>query len=263
MLLSQSEIEALVNQIPREEDYMPGLAINCVVFGYHIRELKVLCTRQQGFNQWYLPSGHIKKQEGINHAACRILKERTGVDNVFLKQFHTFGDENRAFVDAGFAAQLSNLPVPIPEKISWMVSKRHVSICYYALVEFSKVIPQTDFFSSEWMWADTHTLPPMILDHHQMIGEALVTMRRELHYEPIGMNLLPEKFTIAEIQALYETILDRQLDNRNFVKKLVSLDILRKTNEKRSIGGHRSPTLYKLNKRAYSKALKQEFELIF
>jgi 8-oxo-dGTP diphosphatase len=88
-------------------------------------------------------------------------------------------------------------------------------------------------------------------------------MRRKLHYEPIGMNLLSEKFTIAEIQALYETILNKKLDNTNFVKKLVSLEILRKTDEKKSIGGHWSPTLYKFNKRAYSEALKQEFELVF
>src|SRR5206468_5162690 len=111
--------------------------------------------------------------------------------------------------------------------------KRYVTICYYALDEFSKVVPQVDFFSSDWTWADVKALPPMILDNQKMVMEALSTMRRELHYEPIGMNLLPEKFTIAEIQALYETILDRKLDNRNFVKKLVSLEILRKTDEKR------------------------------
>jgi ADP-ribose pyrophosphatase YjhB (NUDIX family) len=262
-MLSNKEIEEIVQQLPLEEDYIPGVAINCIVFGYHNRDLKVLCTRQDGFKSWYLPSGHVKKEEGIDQAAYRILQERTGVDNLFLKQFQTFGDTNRFFIDSEIATQVSKLPCSIQKKIDWMVNKRFVAICYYALVEFSKVIPQTDFFSSEWTWADVNALPPMILDHHEMITEALKTMRRELHYEPIGMNLLPEKFTIAEIQALYETILDRKLDNRNFVKKLVSLDILRKTNEKRSIGGHRSPTLYKLNKRPYKKALKQEFELVF
>jgi 8-oxo-dGTP diphosphatase len=263
MLIPENELNKIIQLIPSENDYMPGLAINCIVFGYHNRELKVLCTRQEPLTKWYLPSGHIKKDEGINQAAYRILKERTGVSDLFLKQFQVYGNEDRTFTDPEMAAQLSELPPLILEKISWMVSKRFVSICYYALVEFSKVIPQVDFFSSEWMWADVQSLPPMILDNQQMVTEALSTMRRELHYEPIGMNLLPEKFTIAEIQALYETILDRKLDNRNFVKKLVSLDILRKTDEKRSIGGHRSPTLYKFNKRAYSKALKQEFELIF
>lgn len=261
-MLSKKEINAILQLLPSEEDYMPGLAINCVVLGYHNRELKVLCTRQEGFNQWYLPSGHIRKDEAINRAACRILKERTGVESSFLKQFQTFGEVNRSF-DPALDAQLSKLDSRIRKKINWMISKRFASVCYYALVEFSKVIPQTDFFSLEWTWADIHALPPMILDHHQMISEALKTLRRELHCEPIGLNLLPDKFTIAEMQALYETMLDRKLDNRNFVKKLVSLDILRKTNEKRRIGGHRSPSLYKINKRAYHQALKQEFEMVF
>jgi 8-oxo-dGTP diphosphatase len=263
MLIPENEINAIIQQLPSEDDYMPGLAINCIVFGYHNRELKVLCTRQETLSEWYIPSGHIKKDEGINQAAYRILKERTGVTGLFLKQFQTFGDENRSFASSELSAQLAQLPPLILEKINWMVNRRHVAICYYALVEYSKVVPQTDFFSSEWMWADVQMLPPMLFDNQQMVIEALKTMRRELHYEPIGMNLLPEKFTIAEIQSLYETILDKKLDNRNFVKKLVSLEILRKTDEKRSIGGHRSPTLFKFNKRAYSKALKQEFELVF
>jgi ADP-ribose pyrophosphatase YjhB (NUDIX family) len=263
MLIPENEINAIVQQIPSEEDYMPGLAINCIVFGYHNRELKVLCIHQEALSKWYLPSGHIKKDEGIDQAAHRILKQRTGVTNLFLKQFKTFGDEDGTLTDLDLLAELNKLPPPIPEKISWMVNKRFVTICYYALVEFSKVIPQVDFFSTEWTWADVQALPPFILGNQQMVTEALRTLRRELHCEPIGMNLLPEKFTIAEIQALYETILNRKLDNRNFVKKLVSLEILRKTDEKRSIGGHRSPTLFKLNKRAYNKALKQEFELIF
>src|SRR5947209_11466764 len=159
MLIPKNELNKIIQQIPSEDDYMPGLAINCVVFGYHNRELKVLCTRQEGLSKWYLPSGHIKKEEGVNQAAHRILNERTGVTDLFLKQFQVFGDEHRTFTDAELAAQLSELPPAIHEKISWMISKRYVSICYYALVEFSKVIPQTDFFSSEWTWADVHVLP--------------------------------------------------------------------------------------------------------
>jgi len=262
-MLSPKEIQKILRQLPSEQDYMPGLAINCIIFGYHNKELKILCLRQEGFTQWYLPSGHIKIGEGVDYAACRILLERTGVSDLFLKQFQVFDDASRPFPDNELLAQLNQLPDLILEKISWMVKNRFITICYYALVEFSKVNPRTDFFSSEWVWADVNNLPPMIQIHDKMVGSALKTMRRELHYEPIGINLLPEKFTIAEIQALYETILERKLDNRNFVKKLVSLDILRKTNEKRSIGGHRSPTLYKLNKIAYKKSLTQEFELIF
>ncbi|HOZ84692.1 MAG TPA: NUDIX domain-containing protein [Niabella sp.] len=263
MLLSKKELNKIIQLIPSEDDYMCGVAINCIVFGYHNKQLKVLCIKQEELTKWYLPSGHVKKDEGIHQAASRILVERTGVNNVFLKQFQTFGDDDRIPIDIELTEELNKLPAPIPEKIGWMVNKRFVTICYYALVEFSKVIPRIDFFSSVWTWADVQNLPQMISGNQQMVVEALRTMRRELQYEPIGMNLLPQKFTIAEIQALYETILNKKLDNRNFVKKLVSLEILRKTDEKRSIGGHRSPTLYKFNKQAYTKALKQEFDMIF
>jgi len=229
MLLSKKELNKIIQLIPSEDDYMCGVAINCIVFGYHNKQLKVLCIKQEELTKWYLPSGHVKKDEGIHQAASRILVERTGVNNVFLKQFQTFGDDDRIPIDIELTEELNKLPAPIPEKIGWMVNKRFVTICYYALVEFSKVIPRIDFFSSVWTWADVQNLPQMISGNQQMVVEALRTMRRELQYEPIGMNLLPQKFTIAEIQALYETILNKKLDNRNFVKKLVSLEILRKT----------------------------------
>src|SRR3954451_8460604 len=110
MLITENELNEIIRQIPCEEDHMPGLAINCIVFGYHNKELKVLCTRQEGLSKWYLPSGHIKKDEGINQAAYRILKERTGVNNLFLKQFQTFGDNDRTFTDSELSAELSKLP---------------------------------------------------------------------------------------------------------------------------------------------------------
>src|SRR5438270_13830987 len=120
MLISKNELNKIIQQIPSEGDYLPGLAIDCIVFGYHNRELKVLCTRQEGLSRWYLPSGHIKKDEGINEAAHRILKERTGVNNLFLKQFKTYGDEKRSATDSELLRQLSQFPPAILDKISWM-----------------------------------------------------------------------------------------------------------------------------------------------
>src|SRR4051812_39830894 len=90
MLLPENELEKIIELIPSEDDHMPGLAINCIIFGYHNRELKVLCTQQEGLSKWYLPSGHVKKDEGTNQAAYQILKERTGVSDLFLKQFQVF-----------------------------------------------------------------------------------------------------------------------------------------------------------------------------
>lgn len=251
------------SQLPQEKDYLTNLSIDCVVFGYHNKELKVLCSRIIDVNTWALPGGHVRTDEHLEEAAHRILEERTGVQGLFLKQFQTFGNKDRSFIHTELPVHAQSLWGRDAKRIEWIFKNRFVSVCYYALTEFSKVIPKPSFFDAECTWVDVHSLPPMLLDHEQIIQEALKTLRRQLHHEPIGLNLLPEKFTLPELQALYETILGKKLDQRNFTKKLVSLNLLRKLNEKKYIGGHRSPTLYKFNKRAYNQALKQEIELAF
>jgi 8-oxo-dGTP diphosphatase len=249
--------------LPLEKDYLANLSIDCVIFGYHNKELKVLCSKIIGMEVWALPGGHIRKDENLEEAAHRILEERTGVKGLFLKQFQTFGNKDRSFEKTAFSAHRLTLPAADAKKLNWIFTNRFVSICFYALTEFSKVTPVHGFFDAECSWVDVHNLPAMLLDHGQMIQDALKTLRRQIHHEPVGLNLLPEKFTLPELQSLYETILGKELDQRNFTKKLASLNLLRKLNEKKHIGGHRSPTLYKFNKRAYNQALKQEIELAF
>lgn len=249
--------------LPVEKDYLANLSIDFVIFGYHNKELKVLGSKIEGMNDWSLPGGHIRKDEGIEEAAYRILMERTGVKGLFLKQFQVFGDKDRSLKKTDFNLHLQTIRASDAKKINWIYTNRFISVCYYALTEFSKAIPKPGFFDSECTWLQIHQLPSLILDHNQIIQEALKTLRHQLHYEPIGLNLLPEKFTLPELQALYETILGKKLDQRNFTKKLVSLDIIQKLNEKKHVGGHRSPTLFKFNKRSYRKALKEGVELAF
>ena len=241
-----------------QNNFLPNLSIECVILGYHNKELKVLCSQLKGMDIWTLPGGLVGKDENLEDAVYRILEERTSIKGLFLKQFGVFGDKDRSLSKTNFPAHISMLDPSEAEKVQWIINTRLVSICYYALTEFSKVCPKPSFIYSESGWVDIHQMPPMILNHQQMVLEALKTLRRQLHHEPIGLNLLPEKFTISELQVLYETILNKKLDTRNFVKKLQYLDILTKLDEKKSIGGHRSPTLYKFNKRAYNKALKNE-----
>ena len=249
--------------LPLEKDYLANVAIDCVIFGYRNKELKVLCSKIKGMNDWALPGGHVRKDEGIDEAAYRILEERTGVKGLFLKQFQVFGEKDRSLKKTDFNLHLRTIRASDAKKINWIYTNRFVSICYYALTEFSKATPKPGFFDSECTWVQIHQLPPLILEQAKIIGEALKTLRLQLHYEPIGLNLLSEKFTLPELQALYETILGKKLDQRNFTKKLVSLNIIRKLNEKKHIGGHRSPTLYKFNKLSYRKALKEGVELSF
>lgn len=235
-----------------DKEYIKGLTIDCVVFGYHDQQLRVLLGNYSGLKGLGLPGGYIRKTELLSTAAERILKEKTSLDHLYLEQFHTFGDTS-------YRAKPSSLP---GLENTWL-QERTLSIGYYALVEFSKVNPVPDFFIDHYEWHDVNKLPKLLFDHNSMIHKALENLRVFIYHKPIGYNLLERKFTLPEIQSLYETILDKKLDRRNFPKKLMSLGLLKDTGEVRNIGQHRSPKLYTFDKRNYNEALKNGIVLVF
>ncbi|HLK27814.1 MAG TPA: NUDIX domain-containing protein [Puia sp.] len=245
-----------------EDRFVKHLSIDCVVFGYHERQLKVLLLKWKELNKWSLPGGFIAFKENLRQAAERILKERTGLDDLFLQQFHVFGEPGRSDRNAKeieFLSAKANMKV---EKDHWILA-RTISIGFYAVTEFSKVNPTKDFFSESCTWCDIHKIPKLIFDHNQIVTEALKALRMQIYHQPIGYNLLPEKFTLPEIHDLYETILEKKMDRRNFPKKLLSLGIIKKLDKQKSIGAHRSPFLYKFDKPKYEKALKEGVVLVF
>ena len=259
MKRNKSILDAVIDL---EKDHLSHLSIDCVIFGYHEKQLKILCTRINDMKGWLLPGGFIKNKEDIDDAASRILQERTGVTKLYLNQFRVFGKPGRNWNNTEEIASLKQLHRTNAQVLKW-ITDRFVTIGYYALTEYSKVIPKPGLFDSECSWFDIHNLPPLLLDHEEIFTEAFKSLQHRLHHEPIGLNLLPEKFTLPELQALYETVLEKKLDQRNFTKKLVSLDLIKKLKEKKYIGGHRSPTLYKFNKKEYKNALKHGIELAF
>jgi 8-oxo-dGTP diphosphatase len=230
--------------------FLPNVSIDCVIFGFHDNQLKVLLLQWKDSLRWSLPGGFIFKNEHADHAAVRILKSRTGLDNVFLKQFHTFSDPDRDKNNHGFIK-----PTAVFNK-SWIKS-RFISIGYWAIVEFSEVMPTPDEFSVECRWWDIHKVPKLILDHNDILTGALQSLQRDANDFPLGKNLLAEKFTMPDLQRVYETILDKKLDRRNFQKKMLSLDILVKLKERKSGVAHKAPFLYKFDEKKYQKALKQ------
>ncbi|MDJ1495984.1 NUDIX domain-containing protein [Cytophagaceae bacterium DM2B3-1] len=232
--------------------YVPHLSIDCAVFGFHDNQLKILLLRSKYLDGWALPGGHIQRNEHIDIAAQRILKERTGLDKIFLKQYQTFGDPDRLKTQSS-QYFLNAVQLPIPPN-NWLM-ERIVSIGYYALVEFSKATPTPDLFTEECDWWDIHQLPALIFDHDHMVDLALQTLQAQLHYQPIGYNLLSDKFTMPELQKLYETILDKPLDRRNFQKKIMGLGILEKLEERKSVGPHKSPYYYRFHEKNYENAL--------
>lgn len=232
--------------------YLPHMTIDCAIFGYHERQLKILMGKWKRLNGFGLPGGFIRRTERMSEAAQRILKEKTSLENLYLEQFYTFGDTPYRVKG----------PVMHPMLKGTWLGERTIAIGYYALVEFSKVTPKPDYFIEEYHWHDVNQLPPMLFDHDDMIRTAIEHLRINLYHKPIGYNLLEKKFTLPEIQSLYETILDRKLDRRNFPKKLMSLGLIRDTDQVRNIGQHRSPKLYAFDKKNYTKALKEGIVLV-
>lgn len=243
-------------------DCLPHISVDCVILGYHDKQMKILCTEIEGMPRLKLPGGFVKKNENADDAAYRVLEERTGLKGVFLKQFKTYGNANRSKGQVANFKHLLQKQQAGTAGIKWILN-RFVSVAYYALTEYSKVTLKNNFSDSESRWYDIHNTPPLIIDHADMVKDAQKTLQLQIHNEPIGYNLLPPKFTLPELQALYEAILDKKLDQRNFTKKLMSLDIIRKLDEKKHIGRHRSPSLYKFNTRNYNKALKDGVALAF
>lgn len=256
---SQEEVRDFI--VNGHNVYLKHLSLDCVIFGYHNHQLKVLLLKNKG-GAWSLAGGFIKIEEPLQDAAARILKERTGLDKLFLQQFHTFGQPGRSIRSEKEIKDLSAIAKAPIKKGHWLL-ERTLSLGYYAVTEYSKVTPITDYFSERCEWWDTEHLPEMFFDHKEIAIEALKALRLQIYHKPIGFNLLPEKFTLPEIHDLYETILGKKLDRRNFPKKLLALGLIKKLDEQKKIGAHRSPYLYKFDKRRYDRALKEGIVLAF
>jgi ADP-ribose pyrophosphatase YjhB (NUDIX family) len=236
------------------DQYLKNVAVDNVLFGYHDKELKVLLQKPFSVNKWTITGGYIKKTESIEEAASHIAFERTGLKDLFLEQFKSFGNPKRTMDDTFNAKRIS-------EKTGFEVSPDlwifdyFVTVGFYTLTEFSKVAPTKGPFDEDCQWWPIYELPPMMFDHELMIHEALKAMRVNISQHPIGYELLPEKFTLPQIHALYESILGKSLDDRNFSRKLLANGILIKLKETKKIGAHRSPFLYMFDKEKYDLGL--------
>ena len=240
------EFKKLIERNSNEawEKYMPHLSIDCVVFGFHDATLKVLVVRMKDYKLWALPGGYVLKTETLNEAASRILQQRTGAANIYLQQFRVFSDLNRS---EGFFEEF--------EDTIWH-KQRFLSIGFYALVDYSQVNLVVDDISDACEWKSIDELPELMMDHRIIFDKALVTLRKQLNHKPIGYNLLPEKFTMPELQKLYEIILGKKLNRGNFYRKMLRYDILVKLDEIRKGGAHKAPDLYQFDVEKYQLALK-------
>ncbi|MDB6156226.1 MAG: hydrolase [Chthoniobacteraceae bacterium] len=216
-----------------------AITVDCVVFGFDEGELKVLLI-QRGIapfkGKWALPGGFVRKDETIDQAAGRELLERTGLTNVFLEQLYTFGAVDRD------------------------PRERVVSVAYYALVKLCEH-PATDM--SDAAWFPVAKPATLAFDHAEILKTGLSRLRGKVRYEPIGFELLPEKFTLSQLQHLYESVLQTTLDKRNFRKRILSMELLVSLKGELCSGAHRPAQLFRFDAEKYA-ALKEagfNFEL--
>lgn len=236
-----------------KQDYIQQLSIDCVIFGYRGKQLNVLIPKLKFLGDcWALPGGFIHQYESIDQAARRILEDRTGLKDIYLEQFRVFGAAERT--NNRLLQRLIELNAETVEgreftlnELEW-ISRRFVSIGYYALVDMNKVVPQLSDIDESIDWYDCRQLPTLIMDHNEMIVSALDTLRLNLDQKLIGFNLLPETFTMKEVQELYEAIFDKPLARNNFQKKILDLNVLERLDKKFTGAANKAPYLYRFLK---------------
>jgi hypothetical protein len=224
------------------EGFLPGLAMDFVIFGFHQDQLKILLLEYQNTSLFALPAGFVKSDENLNDAARRTLAERTGLHDIYLEQFYTFGDLARYDPEPMRAIMQAKGLTPTDDH--WLL-RRFVTVGYYALIDFTKAIPIPDALADHCEWWELASLPSLMQDHQQIVQKALETLRTNLDRMQWLASLLPETFTMGELQSLYETILGQKLHRSGFQRKILGLELLERIEKKYSGGAHKAPYLYR------------------
>ncbi|MCQ2113164.1 MAG: NUDIX hydrolase [Bacteroidaceae bacterium] len=218
----------------------PSVTTDCVIFGFDGVELKVLLIERgvEPFKgRWAFPGGFIKMDESAEEGALRELQEETGLTGAYIKQFHAFTDPNRD------------------------PRERVITIAYYALVRIQDVKGGDDAAKAQWF--DLDEVPALAFDHDRILRNAMQELRKQIHFEPIGFELLPEKFTMSALQHLYEAILDVKFDRRNFSKKMLHFGLLDLLEEKAKVSQAKESVLYTFNAERYNEMKQKGFRLEF
>ena len=244
-----------------DENLYHGVSTDIVIMGYHDRRLKVLLQRLIGTRKWSLPGGYIDKRQNVETAAEQIVESRTGLRDLTLFQFGVYSEPGRIGEDKYDLARFTNERGGDVDLNHW-IFQNVISICFCALVDFDKAVPSPNHEFEECRWWDLNSLPELIYDHASMIEGAMEYLKVRCYMKPIGKDLLPEKFTLPDLRSLYETILGKPLDDRNFSKKLTHIGLIEKLDERKKIGPHRSPYLYSFNTEVYDTLSKESSIII-
>jgi 8-oxo-dGTP diphosphatase len=221
------------------EDQNIRVAVDAIVFGYQNNQLYVLLIQQKFGTQesyWALPGGLVRNDESLQDAVKRELKEETNISVNYFEQLFTFGDD--VFRDP---------------------RNRVISVAYFALVDSSKLIVKADTDAEKAQWFKIDEIPLLAFDHTIILRKGIERLKAKLTYEPIGFDLLPKEFLFSELENLYCTILEKEIDRRNFRKKILSFEIIEETDRFSSLKSGRPAKLFKFNKQKYSALFKKGF----
>lgn len=224
------------------EGYIHGLAIDAVIFGFHDHQLKVLLMQYKKTGVFALPGGFIGKKEDMNEAAKRVVSVRTGLKNIYLEQFYAFGDYARHDPQPMKTIMMAN---GLSHNDNHWLLQRFISVGYYALVDFTKVVPMPDQIFDGCDWYELNNIPLLMQDHASIIQKALEALRAGLDNKLVAFNLMPNEFTMGDLQILYETILGKKLLRPAFQRKMLGLGILERIAKKWTGGAHKAPYLYR------------------
>lgn len=220
--------------------FKSAFTVDNVIFGFDEGALKILLIRrgEEPFdNFWALPGYFVRQNEGLDEAAERVLRETTGVKNVYLEQLATFGDPARhAF-------------------------GRVITVAYYSLVKIADFTPRADGLSREVRWHDLQASPELAFDHRTIVTAATDRLKRRIHTHPVGFELLPPEFTLTELQHLYEAIWETRLEKRNFRKKMLAMRLLVELDRVQENVAHRPARLYRFDERKYRELEREGFRL--
>lgn len=224
-----------------QHQIIPNISVDCVVFGYDGLHLKVLLIQQKKTEptvkpQFALPGDLVRLDEDLDEAANRVLQELTQLKGIYLKQFKAFGNPERvkAKKDSDWLRAIREFP-----------QERVVTIAYYSLVNIADVQPKASAFAEQTAWVKLREVPPLAFDHKAILHEALKKFRTELVNHNLGFELLPKKFTLGQLQNLYELVLEKKLDKRNFRKSVKRLEHLQPLDEKEQGVDHKPAQLYR------------------
>ncbi len=205
------------------------LAVDCIIFGLEEGGLSLLLLKrnfQPALGEWSLMGGFVQEGESLDNAARRVLSELTGLNNLYMRQVKTYGELDR---DPG---------------------ERVVSTAYYALVDIGRYNREL-VQAHNAFWIKLEDVPPLIFDHDRMVADALRFMRYQASVKPVGLNLLPEEFTLTQLQTLHEAIFGHPLDKRNFRKRIAAMDYIEKTGHIDKTLSRKGAALYRFNPDKY------------